>query len=323
MKKQSIILFFLALSVCTHYKGFAQVDCSDATLIPLPAMYVYKSIANERMVEFSSFPNSKFEILKNVNGKQDLYLIYTRNAIDNLLREINKEYGIRVYFARYARYEGSPLPKEIEDCSLVLLFATEFKDSSKPKEYFFLNHKANDDNLYKVLPKDAEEWIIDYNINVQRELRKGLIANDKDNLDPYDNRGIYYDTKSIFYSKENIDAAFKDEVIYQRNKHGIDINAYKLSFSSYTAGGDENEHFKNRLLLQFDYLYGSNKILDLEKQDEFACRDSLRVEKFNRSVNKAGAKKAVVKSQKMLSKELSKTLFALDNGQLCPTNCPK
>lgn len=318
MKSLCKFLVITILSVGLYCTSYAQPECPEE-LEPIPAMYVLKADALERIVQFSGFPNSKFHLLEGLNKTQDLSLIYTRVAVDKLLRKINVDSGIRIYFARYCKYEKDPLPDEIEDGKVILLFATQPRGNAKPTEYYFLNDKRNDNNIYPIGERDANEWIIDYNINVQKVLRQTLIPGDTNNIDKGDKR-FPYDTKSIFYSKADIEEAFKNEVEFQRRYYGIDINAYKVSFSSYTPAGDNNGKYKNRLLLQFDYLYDSNTVLNQEAQEYFWCRASLREKKL---IKQFGSKTIDEKTKKLIQPNgIVLTFTAIDNGQLCPTHCP-
>ena len=114
MKKLCIILFIYIVTTTTHSKCYAQ-NCPNIYYEPIPLMFVDKNTANERILEFSNVPSSKYEALRKVNGYQDLFLIFSRKAVDDLLLKINIDLGIRIYFARYTETEDSPLPKETED----------------------------------------------------------------------------------------------------------------------------------------------------------------------------------------------------------------
>ena len=76
------------------------------------------------------------------------------------------------------------------------------------------------------------------------------------------------------------------------------ITGYKISFSAFPKNGNgriKRPFYKERLFIQFDYLYdlnGNEEILYLDGQDDYCCRKRLTSNK------------------------------GLDNGQLCPTNCP-
>ena len=312
MKKMFIIQMVFIVFTCIPINMYAQV-CA-----PIPVMFVNKNVGNERNIEFFKALPSKYEILTAANGKQDLVLNFTRKAIDDLFTKINIKagLGIRIYFARYKLCAQSSLPNSIVSNQLILLFSTEYEKIA-PAVYFFIN--SNDNTIYTVTTACARDWINDYDAVNEPGLRQTVDKADTYNEDPHSSAG-YSDTKSIFYTYDNIKAAFENEEKYQHSK-GIEINAFQVSFSAYTKkGNDRKPYYKNRLFLQFDYVYGlkgKNEVLYLEDQEDFDCRiDATLINQ------KFGIKRLSKEEIKKLSRKEKISLISLDNGQLCPTYCP-
>lgn len=307
-RKLFITVVLVAFSVFCEL--FAQ--CAG-DIIALPTMFVDKKTTIARAEEFYMAMPSKFDKLSEVNYKQDIFINYTQKAISRLFDILNKEpgsIGIRIYFARYNICDDSPLPASVKESQLILLFASEFEETP-PKDYFFIN--GNDDALYPVSSKCAEKWINNYMQKNQPGLRATIEASDTDNEDETPVK--FSDTKSIFYRKDQVDSAFKKEEAYQLAKHQIKIAGYQLVFSAYTSEGDESGHFKNRLFVQFNYLYnldGRNKILYLDEQEDYTCR--------KRVSQRWGIEK--MDKKKTTSENGEQKSMFINNGQLCPTHCP-
>lgn len=295
--------------------------CQAQTPPPLPAMYVEKNTGNERIMRFSQIPNSKYQQLSKLNSYQDLFFIYTRNAMDQLVQLVNRDKGVRIYFARYNKCDGSSLPTEIEENKVIVLFASESKDpKATPSKYYFLNEKGADDRVYEVSQACGEAWIYDYGKNVLPELLNTLTPGDRDNIDPYV-PGVYSDSKSIFFTAAMFKEAFVDEEKYDHKIGGVPltISAFKLSFSAYDAkgnGGAGMDVYRNRLFIQFDYMHNpgtGNEVFHLDDLDDFKDRPKPAKMQQQKQGKKSGKNKKGGKKEH---------LFSLDNGQLCPTHCP-
>ena len=284
----------------------------------LPSMYVEKSIGNERILRFSQIKDSKYEILRKFNTHQDLFFIYTWNAIGKLIEKINKECGIRIYFARYSFCGDQGFPSETEPKKVILLFAKESTDGSAPEEYYFLNDKKADNKVYEVSKECGEDWIKDYENHVLPELLITLIPSEKDIDNEYPaGSKSYSDTKSIYFTKEMIKEAFVDEQGYDHKIKGspLIISAFKVSFSAYGVNGNgriaKKDVYKNRLFVQFDYMYNpgtGNEVFYLDDMDDFKQRYDLTFPKQEGQLKEAKDK---VDEKK-----------GINNGQLCPTHCP-
>jgi hypothetical protein len=310
-----LIVFFLIIKT---NKIIAQ-DCT-----PLPAMFVDRVSTNERVGEFYRAVPSKYnKLIKKI--PQNFTMNYTRKAVDDLIDSINKKDGISIYLARYNPCNGFTLPTAIKENQLIVLFATE-DHSVNPVKYYFINE--NDDKLYIVSKECAEAWRNDFFDSDQPGLRETIDPKDKDNADSKSPVG-YSDTRYIFYKKRDISEAFTNEEIYQQNNHHVQITGYQLSFSAYTKTGNgkiSRPYYKNRLIIQIDYLYNDSnnkqKILDLEDQEEFDCRLDSAIIKQQQNNEIIKAKKLTKQQLKKMSRNAKLKIKSNDNGQLCPTYCP-
>ncbi len=289
----------------------------------LPRMFVEKNTGIKRILQFSQVSNSKFRILEKTNGYQDLFLIYSKKAVNDLLTMFREKQvpEVRIYFAKYTPCDGTVLPTAIEEDKVILLFAADTKDQL-PAEYYFLNEKGSDDKIYTVSKECGENWRWNYENNVLPELLPTINQNDSDNIDPKNNDQIS-DTKSILYSFNSLEEAITKEEGYTHKLNGkkIYISAYQFSFSAYDAKGNgyegSDDVYKKRMLVQIDYMYDpgtGNEVFYLDDLDSFSLRS-----KPAQKSQKAASKKMKTIAKKHPSKE---NIFALNNGQLCPTHCP-
>lgn len=301
MKKylfSSIMLLFLI----NGHTAFAQC-ASD--ILPLSSMFVQKSTTIERSEAFFLDTPSKFELLSTVNDKQDLHVVYTQKAISKLFSTLlyaDSVSGIRAYFALFEPEINKASTLPLKRSQLIVLYASEIKSKREGK---FLFIHANDDSVYTVEESAAEIWIQNYMSKNQPSLRRSIDAQDLGNRD--DTKEGYSDTRSIYFRNKQIDSAFRQEEEYQLKNHQIKITGYLMSFSAYTKEGNGKGEYKNRLHLQFNYLYEQDKtrkILYQDDQDDYKCR----LDKTTKVIN--GGSKTKLR------------IFGINNGQLCPTHCP-
>ncbi|RZM07284.1 MAG: hypothetical protein EOO88_52040, partial [Pedobacter sp.] len=276
MKEIRSLLMSLLL-ICIFVSANAQPDCNQGKYPPLPAMYVKEDVSEQYKQEFQKAGVSKYQLLQSLNCNPDIESIFTRKAVDDLLTSINKEDGIRIYFAQYSNCAGSVLPASVNNGKLIVLFATEHS-ATGATAYYFLNQR--DDHVYPVAKQCGDKWVADYKSKILPVLASTIQPNDPDNIDPTmpATPKLYTDTKSIFFKAINITEAFTKEPAYQASrKQPVNIVGYKLVLSAYTATGNPNDgnKFKQRLFIQFDYLVDKGngwESLNLEEQEEYICR---------------------------------------------------
>ncbi len=304
---------------------------------PLPQMFVDKATTNYRIMQFSNIEGSKYEALRKQNGYQDLFFIYSNTAVKNLLDYVKVEKGIRIYIALYnASCDKNNLPNSIEDNKVILLFSPGY-NLSKPKteRFYFINDKEKNNSIIEVDKDCAQNWIDSYNESDQNVLLPTLLHNDPGNRHP-DRANEFSDTRSIFFPLDSLKEATIVEEGYSHKIRGqeIKITGYKFSFSAYDSLGTVHNRtdtlYKNRLLLQFDYMYGpaTKHVFYLDDLDNFENRLTKALIKRQRIFGNILKKEkykfisdAEVKVMP-LSKKIE-TLKLIDNGQLCPTYCPK
>ncbi len=314
MKKKHLILTFLTLSLFV-IRIQLQAQCDD----PLPQMFVKKDTGIERSKEFSDnrfLHTSKFTRLKKLNSlhKTSYDYVYSWDAFNDLINKITSS-KVRVHFARVSM--TCPDFPDIKDTPIVLLFSEE---GYNPSEYFLLRS----DNIAHLVKKDfACIWIKDFNTINQPKLKKTIRKKDLDN---YENNGgvkEFFDTKSILYEKCNLIDAFIKEKDHQLKYHQITLDSIGVKFSAYTKKGrkptiDDTHIYKRRLFVQFDYLQNTSegtKPFYLDMQCDYECRSRKRLSVDN--------KRMLVSNIEKLSLKQVEEKMSSDNGQLCPTYCPK
>lgn len=299
-------------------------DCPMINYPPLPEMYMLRDNGKMLIKEFSDDTNKKSKnswikelgIIKNPSES----LIYNWKAFNNLAHKVANYDTMRIYFAVYHECNIPSFPKVAAN-KLILLFSPELPTRSKQK-FFFINEKDN--RLFEIPDNCAKSWIEYFEIAAQKALRKTVDSTDPDNVDSTV-ADMYSDTKSISYSKQDFEDAFIKEQVWQTNQHKTPITAIKVDLSAFTSKGRDvkpNEHdqqiYKNRLFLQFNYMRknvatGVDEPFDLQDQtDDFNCRLTLKLKKIPQFKNQL---------ENMTLNEKLK-IYSNDNGLLCPTHCP-
>lgn len=295
----------------------------------IPGMYIPKFISDHRISQFISGTNSKFSKVKQKLPNLTSSFIYTKEEIKILLSKIDTTDGLRVYFAVYNDCTNYPLPSTVKKNKIILLFSPGYvNDKPRTEQFFFIDENDNKDSVYEIIDMNCvQQWINNYKSDaIQNILRNTLVSNDPDNEDP-NLPSKYFDTKSIFYPKDLLNEAITLEETYPhilKNGQKVNIEYFEFSISAFDNIGqfppDPAGHkWRNRLLLNIDYMYKTivpKKVLYLENLVNFDDRwNQTLMARFNLS------KEKLEKLSK--SKKLKLWMFGLDNGQLCPTNCPR
>jgi hypothetical protein len=133
------------------------------------------------------------------------------------------------------------------------------------------------------------------------------------NLDPtqaynMSSSGVVSDTKKITYDSSDI-ADLMREVDYQVKTNGITTSGIEAIFSSYPSTGHPTSHrFANRIFVLYEFtrsVGGKNPIYYIDDQKDFCYR-----------------KDPVKPDNGIKLTSASVDLYSVDNGQLCPPNCP-
>lgn len=296
----------------------------------LPTMFVPKTIAENRISQFTSGTTSKYQQLKVKLANLNASFMYTNAEMNMLLSKIVSADGLRIYFAIYNDCIPYTLPSGVKKNKIILLFSPGYQDSKPDEEkFFFIDENDNKDSVYQIDNMDCiRQWTTNYYSDViQNILRKRLIPNDPDNVD----QSIpdkYFDTKSIFYQKDFLKEAITTEQTYThvlKTGQKVNIDYFKFSIASFDNVGqfppDASGHrWRNRLLLNIDYMYKTGT-----QKNVFHFEDLIN---FDDRLNQSLASKSNFSDkqlEKLSRKEKLKILRenSLDNGQLCPTYCPK
>lgn len=321
MKKFNYIILSLLLFCFLNSKLIAQCD-NYPNAIPLPEMHVKKESAILWMNEFYKYRflrGSKYAKLtkhnRNFIRNGNEAFVFTFNAITNLLNKIPGS-EVRVHLARFNEKDRTDITG-IQSNTVVLLFASD--PGLNPDKYYLINN--GNDQPYEIEKDKAEAWINSYKTKNIRYLRGTIRRRHLDNYpDGIKVRSGLSDTQSILYDKQKMKQAFIDERDYQIKYHSVTLEAFRVVFSAYTPEGriptkDDTSINRRRLFIQFDYMEkkadGSFSTFYLDDQDDYDCRYC----KSNPDNCKNGISKLSIQQ-----KEMEKSV---DNGQLCPTNCPK
>lgn len=319
MKRSSFIVATLVL-FCFHSK-FLMAQCdADPNIIPLPKMFIPKVFSSQDIKEFSKYHflrGSKLGQLKknNIVRSGNNALIITYEAIKTVLNSI-KDDSVRIHFARFNSLDY-PGVTNLSSNTIILLFASE--KEVNPKQYYFINNEEN--APYVISASIGQKWIDDFNNTNQRFLKRTIRKRHRDNYPDSDmKKNSISDTKSMLYDRLNMIEAFLNEKDYQLKHNNRNLDAFKVVFSAYSPKGkqyksDDKRLYRRRLFVQFDYLErttdGLFVPLTLEELDDYNCR---------LCKTKPSECKGNFTTQSLDSIEKTKSI---DNGQLCPTNCPK
>jgi len=321
MKRKTILPITLAFSLVLN--AFSQ---------KLPEMFVPRTISDPRIARFSTGVDSKFEKLRVVLPNLTTSFIYSYAEIDMLLSKIGAAEGLRVYLAVHKPCADFSLPATVKKNKIMLLFSPgNARSLAVPEQFFFIDENDGRDFLYEIADMSCIRlWRDSYTGDeIQDILRTTLIANDPDNRDDA-YPGKYFDTKSIFYKKEDLAEAITLENRFPHRLNtgqSINIDYLKFSLSAHDNIGqyprDQNDRrFRKRILLDIDYMYkignAPGRVFhfeDLANIDDRLTK-TVKMTKKNNLTNQQLKKLSIKQKLKILQ------LKGIDNGQLCPTYCP-
>lgn len=266
---------------------------------PYPQMWVSKLEGQTRRDWFMKGKpapgvKSKYEILKDIIGSSVTdSIICPINNLSDFIDSLTNIGFIRFYFAQYIISPGGIVPSGFNK-DITLIIAPLLQNKSERGDYYNITPNGQ----ITLITKPAKLlWVASFENNILPELYQTLIANDSDNL----YGGKYTDTKTTTYSLKNFIEFLDTESTYQKSK-GNYFTAISIDFCSYPMNGitcNGKTHYKNRLILQFEYTRksatsaNSYEVLYIDDEGE------------NRIIPPC--------------KELD--IKTSDNGQLCPTYC--
>lgn len=167
---------------------------------------------------------------------------------------------------------------------------------------YFILHKPFDRsavNDFKISKEKMDNWTGRY----KAKMPLTTIANNSENQykDPVTNARTKSDTRYITYCVKDLDK------LYSFQKHYA--GQYNLTtglvgyLASYLSTGDNHSRFKRRILTEFNLLDSNGQDFYLESIDGFTA-----LPPENSACEYTGT---------------TEKLFKMDNGQLCPTYCPR
>ncbi|MFT4154607.1 hypothetical protein [Parafilimonas sp.] len=297
-------LIFQTLSVDAKAQKCNCTNSCDG-IKPLPAMWVSDSSADKRKKQLFKkelFAKSKYQLLKETGRlyHNNPYFFISKSNLNEIIKAdtgTQKAQGLRVIFACFVK-KGSDTSIQLNDGQIVLLFTAADKNTDYGKCYVV----DNDTVLHKVPDSNKINWTTEYNNHILPALRKTIDSNsDNDN-----GSKNYTDTKSIYYENKRIIEAFEE---IKTNTMLKDFIGFRITISAYDKKGKDStcydgHRYKKRMILQFDYVKTGNKLFKFEDSPDFCCR------------------KCNMNHHESFLKSKDNTIMALDNGHLCPANCP-
>jgi hypothetical protein len=287
-------------NACIAQCDTCKPDC-NTSIRALPKMWVSKESADKRKKQLmyaKQGDTSKYDRLKPTLYKESPTFFLSRDNLAFLLNKvktISGSEGLRIYFAIFQK-KGSNQNIHLPDGKLILLFT-----AAKPLRDCGNTFLIDTNGTIFTAGHMKSTYINKYIKDVLPSLTRTVDHNDSSNY----YSAMLSDTRSIFYKKDRILQALDTEIIKTR----IDLDKLAITISAYDTNGKkptsyDGYTYKNRMILQFDYIRKDETTFYFEDLPSFCCRKC----KLNEDES---LKALIIDSEK-----------ALDNGHLCPANCP-
>jgi hypothetical protein len=284
---------------------------------PLPHMYIDRSIGKERRDCFikgtnATLGHSKYNLLSSALPSNEPetdsivcpidYLTHFLDTLDNNIT------FLRFYIAAYNQDSGGVVPANLnKHLTLIIAPATGDCNSIATDRGDYYN--IYDRDQIKLLPESVKNGWINYYNDKKVSALVSTIHQNSDNEDAHANHPHYRrytDTKYLVYSRPYFAEFLDSEIKYQASL-GINIKGIQIDFCSHTKKGvrlkkDNLYHYKDRLIIQFEYLT--------------QCEQDKKYHKYYIDTTDRS---------KQSEDESCKTsgFLTFDNGTLCPANCPQ
>lgn len=312
---------------------------------PLPHMYIDRSIGKERRDCFMSGKNatgnySKYTLLSSAlpsNEHETDSIVCQIDSLTHFIDTLNNNITfLRFYIAAYNEDSGKGLvPAGLnEHLTLIIAPATGDCNSTAIDRGDYYN--IYDRDQIKLLPESVKNGWINYYNDKKVGALVNTIHQHSDNEDTNANHPHYRkytDTKYIVYYRPYFAEFLDSEIKYQANL-GINIKGIQIDFCSHTQKGIKLKkgnlyHYKDRLIIQFEYLTQSEHdkkyhkyyidITDRNKQTN--ANDCKMLQSLATVILPNHIAKTNLKHTGALYKPLK--MVTVDNGTLCPANCPQ
>ncbi len=268
----------------------------------LPKMWVSKDSSKKWIDQLRKPGYSgliKYDYLKNyLFNSSPTYFIPAEQIyfLADRVKKVLQSKGLRITFACFIA-TSSNTNIDLEDNQLILLFSPADKDRDYGQTYVI----DNSGQRFIVSKTDKQNWITQYEKTVLPNLTRTIDSKEKDN--DYD--GKPSDTRSIYYEKKRINQAFVEEI----REAKIDFKGFKITLAAYDKNGKrrtnyDTHQYRYRMCLQFDYVRNDETTFYFEDLPDFCCR----LNKWLKDPD---------------NREISAKNPVVDNGHLCPANCPK
>ncbi|HNP21777.1 MAG TPA: hypothetical protein PKM63_22315 [Panacibacter sp.] len=272
-----------------------------------PWMWVKRE---EGMKREAAFDKKYDRIVNNAHITPEKMIWYPGffDMLDFFEKSYNKNYAfLRVYIALY--------PKETDDANvpagwgkkLTLIFAP--ADINKRDLGVYFNMVPGEGFVAgkNQITKDQKKfWTTLYTQTVMPSL---LSTIDQFDLDNYTQDGVFSDTRSLRFSRTNLKEIANERTrhVHRRNGNPDDISGVKAFFAAYTDEGNQERFGKypNRLHIEFEFTNKTGDIIYLDDD----MKDQFPTGKHPFPDDDEDEKKA--------------RILSVNNGQLCPANCPK
>lgn len=230
------------------------------------------------------------------------------DMLDFFEKSYNKNYAfLRVYIALYPpEADDARVPAGWEK-KLTLIFAPADINKRDLGVYFnMVPGRGFDAGKNKITKDQKKFWTTLYTQVVMPAL---LSTIDPFDLDNYTQDDVFSDTRSLRFSRTNLKEIANERArhVHMRDGKQDDISGIKAFFAAYTDEGNQERFGKypNRLHIEFEFTNSAGDIIYLD--DDTA--DQFPTGRHPFPDDDEDEKKA--------------RILSVNNGQLCPANCPR
>lgn len=251
-----------------------------------PYMFVKKEIGDARKTEFIE---KKYALLKEKINVSDIFYPCFFNMIYDMQKKHKSNFVyLRVYYAVY------PATDPYFPNTLTLIFAPVDANNNDIGSYY--NMKPGTMERPNVITASQKDNWVNLFITAQESLL-GTIDNIRDN----EINGVLSETRSIRYYGKNIKElqGELDRDHFYEGGGSAKIEGMKAYFAAYKVDGNQDGNYRKRMHIEFEFTDkdGNPIYLDFDHADQFPDGNHGY-------------------------EDPDKTDKGINNGQLCPANCP-
>lgn len=294
----SLALSLFLFTACNNAPGRTHDDppCPHDGKDPLPYMWVPK----EKSIERTKLFKHKHDLLqaqqptKPETDSIDFDVSSFRGMLEHI-KDLSDKKRVDAWIAAYGDEGTDSVPSGLGN-TLTIIF-TPVNSGDQIVEYYTLPPKSKGFDIKKngLTQKIAEGWMNNYALLKMPYILPTIDDKDHDNYTdgkPTPDKKTFSDTRNMRYDFDDI-MALDTEINHQASTNNITISGVRAYFSAYPATGNADRKYKNRLLIQYEFLRkdsaGNDIVFYLEDGDDFCTRPW--------------------------------PPHHLDNGQMCPPSC--